>query len=297
MLIHYNDDGENPEDAETGSILSLPSVVKAETESLQKRPLLYERLFAAAPRSDLDGSLIDRLETTTDSEQPSYSSPSRFDTHQMVSLNTSENHESSTPDEPPILDLIENYYNSGGDNKENTREDDPDESSSELSESLDDVSDIMMMQQYVNHVNRRVVEAELVAARMLPKIEEESEEEKMNASVMSMKKLGKRLSSSSLMSVKSAASCNSVGGGVGGGGSALAKVVLTKTARLRMAQKYENKNGRAIAKPVSRLASKPVPCIEKFGHKLNNKIMNNQMLASSTSSSLNSMHTNQFNKN
>lgn len=302
MLIHYNDE----DAAETASILSLPSVVKAETDRLQKRPIQIEQLMnqvASSKRNKallLDNSLANQLDATTsdNSEQHSFYSSPCLASHHMVSLNTSENlsddtnnngDEDDDEDEKLLLEFIEENYKSNSttttngkcENKENQQNTSC--SSDQQSTSLDEMMNssscnssgelvsleslvndenvaIPDMQQYVNHVNRRVVEAELMAARLLPKIDEESEDEKSssNTSGLSVKKqpgLTKRLSTSSISSTRSSA--------CGGPTASLAKVVLTKTARLRMAQKFKEaektdsslmfKCARPIAKPVSRL--------------------------------------------
>lgn len=179
----------------------------------------------------------------------------------MVSLNTSENQSSNeeegeyTEEEQFLAKFIADTYNrkttaeiidnSIEENKEN--EDSLDSSIDSFEAQLNDNKVLIDKLPYVNPLKQ---DAELIAARILPKIDEESEDEKLNQSVLSVKKPGfsKRLSTSSLNSGRSTCS------------APLAKVVLTKTARLRMAQKFkelnkEDKN--ELKKSVLNKAQKP----------------------------------------
>ena len=176
----------------------------------------------------------------------------------MVSLNTSENQSDEgeeaeyTEEEQFLAKFIADTYNRKPTNTEIM--DNSIEENKENEDSFDSfeaqLNENKLLVDKLPYVNPLKQDAELIAARILPKIDEESEEEKMNQSILSVKKTGfsKRLSTSSLNNGRSTCS------------APLAKVVLTKTARLRMAQKFkelnkEDKN--ELKKSVLNKAQKP----------------------------------------
>jgi hypothetical protein len=76
ILVHYYG-GEDSIRDDAESILSVPSLVRIESEALQNRPIFFERLFGSA----------NKLLETTNTESSSLSSPCFGNKNEITSLN------------------------------------------------------------------------------------------------------------------------------------------------------------------------------------------------------------------